>query len=102
MHNTPVYVYDEPASSMLNRIYIIDHGTVNTGTRVTGVQAAGLVMANCVQQNWSHEMIGGLLESVMQLVTQVPVTRLSFLPDKSIIEYILSDEGQDQTAKRSS
>lgn len=89
IHNTPVYSDDEPRSSVLNRIYVIEHGTKNDSTLLKGAQAVSLVMANCIQHNWGRHIIGNLLESITDLCRNVPVYKLSFRPDESITEYII-------------
>ncbi len=94
MHNTPVYVYDPPRSAPLHGLYLIEHGNDNASSSVEGAAAAVLVMANCVQQNWGHETIAPLLSAVTDLVSLLPVKRLSFRPDRSVVEHILGDEGK--------
>lgn len=61
MYNTPVYNNDDPQESSLNKIFIIEHGTENKIVRVNGATAVCLVMANCIQHNWGHDIITGLL-----------------------------------------
>jgi hypothetical protein len=92
MFNTPVYNNDEPRDSVLNRIYIIDHGVENKVIPVRGATAISLVIANCIQHNWSHSIIERLLDSVSDLCNTIPVYRLFFKPDRSIIDLILKNE----------
>ena len=54
--------------------------------------AVSLVMANCIQQNWGPEIIAGLLASVSVMCEEIPVFRLGFIPDQSIIEHITKNE----------
>jgi hypothetical protein len=92
MFNTPVYGNDEPRDSLLNRIFIIDHGIANKIAPVKGASAISLVMANCIQHNWDPGIIASLLDSVSNLCGTIPVVRLFFKPDSSVIDYILKNE----------
>ena len=47
------------------------------------------VMANCIQHNYSPDMIARFLGSVSMMCSKITVSTLSFRPDRSIIEYIL-------------
>jgi len=92
MYNTPVYNNDEPHESPLNKIFIIEHGIENKLVPVSGAHAVSLVMANCIQHNWGQEIIARLLGSVSIMCGAIPVIKLSFRPDKSVIDYILENE----------
>jgi len=91
MFNTPVYNNDEPQESTLTRLYIIEHGSSNNIVHVKGAVAVSLVMANCIQHNWGNEIIAKLLESVSTLCETVPVLKLHFIPDSSIVDLILEN-----------
>jgi hypothetical protein len=92
MYNTPVYNNDEPHESPLNKIFIIEHGIENKLVPVKGAMAVSLVMANCIQHNWGSEIIARLLGSVSIMCNTIPVVKLSFVPDKSVIDHILENE----------
>jgi hypothetical protein len=92
MHNTPVYRNDKPAESPVNRIFIIDHGKKNEIMHVSEATAVSLVMANCIQHNWDPGIIKRLLGSVSALCETVPVARLRFRPERSVIDHILENE----------
>jgi hypothetical protein len=92
MYNTPVYEADVSRESDLHRIFVIEHGDENKIERVTGARASALVMANCIQHNWSGDIISGLLGSVTDLCSRLPVFKLSFSPDKNVIDFILNYE----------
>jgi hypothetical protein len=92
MYNTPVYNDDRPLQSVLNKIFLIEHGEENKLTPVKGANSVSLVMANCIQHNWGHEIITGLLESVSFLCETIPVVKLYFTPDVSVIDYIVENE----------
>jgi hypothetical protein len=92
MFNTPVYNNDEPGESTLNKIFIIEHGSDNKLVPVKEATAVSLVMVNCIQHNWDHKLISNLLGSVSTLCRTVPVLKLFFSPDKSVIDHILENE----------
>ncbi|TAL62380.1 MAG: hypothetical protein EPN88_13385 [Bacteroidetes bacterium] len=92
MYNTPVYNNDEPHESILNKIFIIEHGIANKLVPVKGATAVSLVMANCIQHNWGSDIIAGLLGSVSIMCARIPTVKLFFKPDRSIIDHILENE----------
>lgn len=92
MYNTPVYNNDEPRESLLNKIFIIEHGIENKLTPVKGATAVSLVTANCIQHNWGPEIIARLLGSVSIMCGTIPTVRLFFKPDRSVIDHILEHE----------
>ena len=91
MYNTPVYNNDEPREAPLNMFYIIDHAKENRIVNINGALAAGAVMANCIQHNWSPEIISRLLGSVSTLIETIPLMKLYFKPDESITKFILQN-----------
>ena len=92
MHNTPIYRNDSPKSATLDRIFLIDHGDDNRMSPLREAASVSNVVANCIQHNYSPEMIARFLGSVSLMCSKVPVARLSFRPDRSIIEYILRND----------
>jgi hypothetical protein len=92
MHNTPVYKNDVPRSASIDRIFLIDHGKENRITPLREASSVSNVVANCIQHNYSPDMIARFLGSVSLMCSKVPVARLTFRPDRSIIEYILRNE----------
>jgi hypothetical protein len=92
MYNTPVYNNDVPQESSLDKIFLIEHGMENKLTPVKGALAISLVMTNCIQHNWGHDIIARLLGSVSIMCATVPTVKLSFKPDKSVINLILKNE----------
>jgi hypothetical protein len=48
MHNTPVYRNDMPSKSVLDKIFLIEHGKKNELLRISGAQSITMVMANCI------------------------------------------------------
>ncbi|MCX6326298.1 MAG: hypothetical protein NT144_06555 [Bacteroidia bacterium] len=92
MFNTPVYNDDKPHESPLNKIFIIEHGIENKLVEVKGAIAVSLVMANCIQHNWGHDIIARLLGSISIMCGTIPTVRLYFKPDRSVIDHILEYE----------
>lgn len=100
MHSTPVYRNDEPRSARLDHLRIISHGTSNISAPVSGAEAAGLVLSNCIQQNWDGRATAKMAAAVADLVSSVAVSRLQFVPDRSVRDYLLirSDPGMSDAA----
>jgi hypothetical protein len=92
MFNTPVYNNDTPSESPLDRIYLIEHGKKNEIIPVRGAAGVSLIMANCIQHNWDPKIIAKLLGSVSMMCASIPVARLLFRPDRSVINHILENE----------
>ncbi len=100
MHSTPVYRNDEPRSEKLDHLWLISHGQANISTPVSGAEAAGLILANCIQQNWDGGATAKMAAAVEDLVSSVAVSRLQFVPDRSVRDYLLirSDRGMSDAA----
>ncbi|MFN2313580.1 MAG: hypothetical protein ABR531_03935, partial [Bacteroidales bacterium] len=92
MHSTPVYRNDEPRSAAVDHMWGIAHGRSNISTPVTGAGAVAMVLSNCVQQNRDREAASRLAFAVEVLVSSVRVSRLSFLPDASMRDYLIARE----------
>ena len=92
MHSTPVYRNDEPRSAEVDHLRIISHGNSNITAPLTGAEAASLILANCIQQNWDREASARLISSVAELASSVKVSRLSFLPDSRVRDYLMARE----------
>jgi hypothetical protein len=92
MFNTPVYIDDEPRESPLKKIFIIEHGTENKLVPLKGANAVTHVMANCIQHNWGPDIIARLLGSISIMCGTIPISKLYFKPDRSVIDLILENE----------
>ena len=90
MHSTPVYRNDEPRSFSVEHIWGITHGRANVSTPVRGTEAAGLLLSNCIQQNWDRAAAARLAAAVEELVTAVRVSRLTFINDSRIRDYLIA------------
>jgi hypothetical protein len=93
MFNTPVYSDDEPRESILNKIFLVEHGTENRLLALNGASAVSLIIANCIQHHWDPGIISGLLGSVSIMCRRIPVAGFYFKADRSAIDYILENEG---------
>ena len=98
MHSTPVYRNDEPRSAEVDHLWIISHGKSNISTPLAGAEAAGLILANCIQQNWDREASARLMASVADLAASVKVSRLAFLPDSRVRDYLMARENAPAAA----
>lgn len=94
MHSTPVYRNDEPRSTEVDHIWGIAHGRANVSTPVTGAEAVAMILSNCIQQNWDREAASRLAAAVDDLVSSVRVSRLSFLPDSRVRDYLVARESE--------
>jgi hypothetical protein len=92
MFNTPVYQNDVPRYSPITKIFLIEHGDENKITPIREASSVSQVIANCIQHNYSPDMIARFLGSVSLMCSKIPVATLSFKPDRSIIEYLLRND----------
>ena len=92
MFNTPVYNNENPSQSPLDKIFIICHGESNEQRLLQGSKALTSIMSNCIQHNWSHEIINRLTASLNNLNKSVPTYKLHFKPDISIVDYLMLHE----------
>ncbi len=92
MFNTPVYDDETPAESFISQICLIEHGKENRLIQLKESAAMSSVMANCIQQNWNHDMIGRLMSSLSEMCSIVPVSRLYFKPDKDIVNFLVNNQ----------
>ena len=92
MFNTPVYKNDVPRNTPVDKIFLIEHGDENKITPVREASSVSQVIANCIQHNYSPDMIARFLGSVSMMCSKIPVATLTFKPDRSIIEHILRNE----------
>jgi hypothetical protein len=94
MHSTPVYRNDEPRSASVDHLWVISHGRSNISEPLSGAEAAGMIISNSVQQNWDRDAAGRLIAQAEALTSSVRVSRLAFLPDNSIRDYLSARESE--------
>ena len=88
MYNTPVYDNEKPVSAPISKIFLIGHGASNQENKIGGVEAVTSVLSNCIQHNWNKDLIDRTLGSVKSLCDSIPIARLNFLPDSSVVSFI--------------
>jgi len=91
-YNTPMYYKDIPKKTVLNTIYLISHSTENKIKKISGAQAVSKVMAFCIQNNFEQKLIQNHLNFLSELCTHIPVYELGFVPDASVVNFILTNE----------
>ncbi len=92
MYNTPVYNDDVPRNAPVDKIFLIEHGDENKMDILREASSVSHVISNCIQHNYSQDMIARFLGSVSMMCSKIQVATLSFKPDRSIIEYILRND----------
>ncbi|MCU0378357.1 MAG: hypothetical protein MUC78_08865 [Bacteroidales bacterium] len=94
MHSTPVYRNDEPRKAPIDHLWVISHGRSNISQQLSGAEAVGMIISNSVQQNWDREAAGRLIARAEKLTSSVRVSRLAFLPDSTIRDYLYARESE--------
>lgn len=92
MYNTPVYRDEIPSECLISKIFLIEHGSENRLIPLKGATAVSLLIANCIQHNWNPEMIARLMGSVSIMCSVIPIFKLEFRPDRTIVDFILGYE----------
>jgi|WetSurMetagenome_2_1015567.scaffolds.fasta_scaffold22299_4 hypothetical protein len=89
IHSTPVYKNDVPRCVPLDHVWLIEHGKSNVSVPVQGAMAIAMVLANCIQQTWDGNTTEALLSAIEDFTILVPVSKLAFVPDTSICDYLI-------------
>lgn len=92
VYNTPMYYQDIPKVAPLGGIFLIRHFPENTIQQIKGATAVSKVMAYSIQNNFDRNYVAQRLAFFSKLVTHVPVFELGFVPDASVVHYILDQE----------
>ncbi|MDD5185281.1 MAG: hypothetical protein PHS84_08490 [Paludibacter sp.] len=90
--NTPMYYIDKPKSTVLNAIFLISHSPENKMKKISGALAVSKVMAFCIQNNFESKLIQNHLDFLSELCIHIPVYELGFVPDASVVNFILANE----------
>ena len=88
MYNTPMIYVDAPKKEPLDAIYIIEHSSENRLEKLSGAAAVTAVMAFCIQHSYNPEFIVHHLDFVSELCAELPVYRLGFKSDASVVDFI--------------
>ncbi len=92
VYNTPMYYKDRPKQAPLNSIFLISHSPENKIQKLTGAQAISNVMAFSIQNNFDKQFIQNRLNFFSDLCSSVSVYKLGFVPDESVVQFILEHE----------
>ena len=92
VYNTPMYYRDSPKKAPLNSIFLISHYPENKIKKLTGAIAVSKVLAFCIQNNFDRFFIQNNLDFLTALSTQIAVYELGFVPNSSVVDYVLSNE----------
>ncbi|MBP1676413.1 MAG: hypothetical protein H6Q20_972 [Bacteroidetes bacterium] len=92
VHNTPMYYPDIPKKAPLSSIYLISHAPENRIAKITGAVAVSRVLAFCIQNNFNEYIINNNLEFISGVCAKTPVSDLGFVPDRSVIDFVLNYE----------
>lgn len=92
VYNTPMYYRDSPKKAPLNSIFLISHYPENKIKKLAGALAVSKVLAFCIQNNFDRFFIQNNLDFLTALSTQVAVYELGFVPDSSVVDYVLLNE----------
>lgn len=92
VYNTPMYYNDRPKKTPLDAIFLISHFPENKMKKLDGALAVSRVMAFCIQNNFDSNFIQNNLNFISELSTNVSVFELGFVPNESVINFILENE----------
>ena len=93
MYGTPWHgesMFASPASALLARICVLEHGHENVLTRLSAPQAVAELFARSFVPQHRHEYVDAALEFLQELADTVPVYRFAFEPNRGAVERILS------------
>lgn len=92
VYNTPMYYSDRPKKALLGAIHLISHSPENRIKKQSGALAVTKVMAFCIQNNFDTKFIENHLNFLGELCQQIPVYELGFVPDNSIVNFVVVNE----------
>ncbi|HLV85949.1 MAG TPA: hypothetical protein VKV39_03165 [Candidatus Sulfotelmatobacter sp.] len=93
MYGTPWHgeaMYASPQHSVLDRIFILEHGRGNVLTRLAESEAVAELFARSFVPFHRHEYVESALTFLQEVVAAVPVYRYSFEPDQRAVDAILN------------
>ncbi|WP_243349155.1 hypothetical protein [Parabacteroides sp. FAFU027] len=91
-YNTPMFYRDIPKKERLNSIHLIRHAPENIVEKVAGAKALSKVLAFCIQNNYDKRFVQNNLRVMSVICSSVSVYETGFVPDCSIVQYILDHE----------
>lgn len=99
VYNSPMYYKDRPKKAPLNSIFLISHSPENRLKQLTGAMAISKVMAFSIQNNFDKKFIQNRLKFFSDLCSVVSVFELGFVPDESVVNFILENENRSPAQK---
>lgn len=91
MFNTPMYYTDVPKAP-LDFIYLPFHHSENTYERGVGIQMSMRFMAHCIQHGYNAAHVQWHLNQLMDISTEIPITRLGVVPNAEVLTFIKQHE----------
>jgi hypothetical protein len=91
-YNTPMYYSDISKKAPLDAIYLISHCPENRMKKISGALAVSKVLAFCIQNNFEQKLIQNHLNFLSELSAHVSVYELGFVPDASVVKFIVDNE----------
>lgn len=88
MYNNPLYMKDLPRNSRVNAIFLLKQAKENYMVPVKGAMALSRLMAFCIQHHHDKGLIENMTGALLQVIKQVPVYELGFLPDENIVRFV--------------
>lgn len=88
IYNTPMFYIDYPKKVSLDKLFLLKHGKANKAVKLNAIKSITLTMANCIHHNYDKEIIASLMESIGRLSEIIPIYKLDFVPDNSIVKFI--------------
>ena len=79
-----------PDSAPLKKVFIIEHAANNQFTELKPAQAVSELLARAVLPLWDTEKMVFTLDFLDQLTQDIPCQKLGFVPDKSVIDFVLN------------
>lgn len=79
-----------PDSAPLKRVFIIEHSPSNHLVNLSPVQATSELLARAVVPFWDAEKMSTTLNFLEQFTQDFSCQKLGFVPDQSIIEFVLN------------
>jgi hypothetical protein len=93
MYGTPWHgeaMYASPASALLKRIFVLEHGTGNRLISLSPSQAVAELFARSFVPFHRHEYVDSALTFLQEVADTVPVYRYAFEPDQRAVDTILN------------
>ncbi len=91
VYNNPVYKCDFPKKSKVDCVFMIRHCDKNILQKIEGIDAITSILSSTIQHNYNEEIINKNISLISQLTKQISVFQLGFLPDESVVNYIIEN-----------